>query len=185
MDEIARERIYTMPFAGMKQIVRRSLTMLTKETFLYIEIRPQATDDADYVLYEIWNRKNGFRLGDVEVTRFSEQQTDVAFQIEPTVEGEHRVILDWFIESFFNKADDLHRGMGYLTTARGKAKQSVQIKDSGHYNHPLEKRREIVREYREACRNGRVSNKDTWAQEHHQISRKTLDRYEAEFPEEP
>jgi hypothetical protein len=184
MDEIARERIYTMPFAGMKQIVRCSLTMLTKETFLYIDIRPQITDDPDFVLYEIWNKKKDFRLGDVQITQFSEQQTDVAFQIEPTIEGEERNFLTVFIEAFFAKVDDLHQGMGYLTSARGKAKRSVEIKDSGKYLHPYEKRRQIVQEYRAARRKGEVSNKDTWAQQNHQISGKTLGRYEDEFPEE-
>ena len=118
MDEIGRDRIYTMPFAEMKQNVRRSLTILTRETFLYIEIRPQTTNDPDYVLYEVWNKKKDSRLGEVEVTKFSEQQTDVAFQIEPTIEGDDRAFLDWFVEFFFDKVDDLHKGMGLLQQAR-------------------------------------------------------------------
>jgi hypothetical protein len=65
------ENIYTMPFAGMKQIVRRSLTATAKETFLYIEIRPQVSNDPDYVLYEIWNKKKDFRLDPPKAQRQS------------------------------------------------------------------------------------------------------------------
>jgi hypothetical protein len=118
MSEIPREYVYTMPFAGMKQIVRRSLTMLTKETFLYIEIRPQTTNDPDYVLFEIWNKKKDFRLGDVDVAKFSEQQTGVAFQVEHSIEGGERDFLNLFIELFFDKVSELHRAIELLQKAQ-------------------------------------------------------------------
>jgi hypothetical protein len=84
------ENLYSMPFAGMKQIVRRSLTATAKETFLYIEIRPQVSNDPDYVLYEIWNKKKDFRLGDVDVAKLSEQQTDVELHIDPKLDADGR-----------------------------------------------------------------------------------------------
>jgi hypothetical protein len=57
-------------------------------------------------------------------------------------------------------------------------------RDSGHYAHSAEKRKEIVKEHREARGKGQVSNKNAWAQSHYQISGRTLLNYEKEFPEE-
>lgn len=58
-------------------------------------------------------------------------------------------------------------------------------KDSDHFAHRLNERREIVREYRKARAAGKITpNKNGWAQVHHQITGKTLLRYEREFPEE-
>ena len=171
------ENVYTMPFAGMKQIVRRSLTSITKRTFLYIEIRPQVSNDPDYVLYEIWNKKKDFRLGDVDVAKLSEQQTDVALQIDPTLDSEERKFLDVFIELFFDKVDDLRKGLEYLKTAQGESKQMVQVKESERFSHDRAKRRVIVAAYHEAHARGDAPNKENWAQMKHGISGKTLSRY--------
>jgi hypothetical protein len=54
---------------------------------------------------------------------------------------------------------------------------------SDHYAFSLEERRQIVDHYRTARRNGEVENKEAWARNNYHISRKTLWRYEQEFPE--
>jgi hypothetical protein len=138
----------------------------------------------NYVLYEIWNKKKDFRLGDVDVAKLSEQQTDVALQIDPTLDSEERKVLDFFIQYFFDKVDDLRKGLEYLKTAQGESKQMIQVNDSGHYHHSPDGRREIVRKYREGRRKGEILNKDAWAKQNHMITGKTLLNYEREFPEE-
>jgi hypothetical protein len=56
-------------------------------------------------------------------------------------------------------------------------------RDSGHYAHPPDKRREIVLKYRQARSDGEVLNKDAWARRFG-ICSKTLSKYEKEFPVE-
>lgn len=63
--------------------------------------------------------------------------------------------------------------------------EQARVKESPRFSYPRPKRRQIVEEYRTACRNGEVENKDTWADTNYHICRKTLWRYECEFPEEP
>jgi hypothetical protein len=60
--------------------------------------------------------------------------------------------------------------------------EQAGVKESPRFSYPRLKRRQIVEEYRAALRNGEVKNKDAWADGFH-ISRKTLWRYECEFPE--
>ena len=55
--------------------------------------------------------------------------------------------------------------------------------ESDHYAFCSEERRRIVEHYRTAQKNGEVENKEAWAYNNHRISRKTLWRYEQEFPE--
>jgi hypothetical protein len=62
--------------------------------------------------------------------------------------------------------------------------EQAGVKESPRFSYPRPKRRQIVEEYRAACRNGEVENKETWADTNHHICRKTLWRYECEFPEE-
>jgi len=64
------------------------------------------------------------------------------------------------------------------------AVERVDAEESSHYSYPRPKRRQIVEEYRMARRNGEVENKQAWAERRYHISRKTLWRYEREFPEE-
>lgn len=56
-------------------------------------------------------------------------------------------------------------------------------RESEHYAHPPEKRKNIAQAYKRDRNNGDVMNKDTWAQSNYQISGKTLNRYLKEFPE--
>jgi hypothetical protein len=62
--------------------------------------------------------------------------------------------------------------------------EQAGVEESSRFSYPRPKRRQIVEEYRAACRNGEVENKDTWADSNYHICRKTLWRYECEFPEE-
>lgn len=62
--------------------------------------------------------------------------------------------------------------------------KATGTEDSGHYNYPREKRREIVRHLRRDQRAGLVTSKTTWAENNYQITSKTLLKYEREFPEE-
>ena len=62
--------------------------------------------------------------------------------------------------------------------------EQAGVEESSRFSYPRAKRRRIVEEYRTARRNGEVENKDTWAERQHHICRKTLWRYEREFPEE-
>lgn len=55
--------------------------------------------------------------------------------------------------------------------------------NSGKFAYDYEKRREIVQQYWEARQRGQITNKDAWANTHHDISGKTLDNYIREFPE--
>jgi hypothetical protein len=59
----------------------------------------------------------------------------------------------------------------------------VTAPESDHYAFSSEERRQIVEHYRTARRNGEVENKEAWAYSNYHISRKTLWRYEQEFPE--
>jgi hypothetical protein len=61
------------------------------------------------------------------------------------------------------------------------------VKDpgDGHFAYPLEKRRAIVQHYRADRRKGIITNKDRWACHRYNISGKTLQRYEREFPQPP
>jgi hypothetical protein len=56
--------------------------------------------------------------------------------------------------------------------------------NTGYFAHPLEKRKQIVNDFRVARAKGEVENKNAWAQSHHGITGKTLLSYEKEFPEE-
>jgi len=56
-------------------------------------------------------------------------------------------------------------------------------KESARFSYPRPKRRQIVEEYRMARRNGEVVSKQSWADTNYHICRKTLWRYECEFPE--
>jgi hypothetical protein len=62
------------------------------------------------------------------------------------------------------------------------AAEQVGVRESTRFSYSRLRRRQIVTEYRAALRNGEVDNKGTWAARYH-ISRKTLWRYECEFPE--
>ena len=73
---------------------------------------------------------------------------------------------------------DVHHALEALSIA---AEQKGSADDTRH-SYPRARRRAIVDEYRAALLNGEVENKENWAQRHH-ISRKTLWRYECEFPE--
>lgn len=73
---------------------------------------------------------------------------------------------------------DVHHALEALSSA---AEQKGSADDT-RYSYPRARRRAIVDEYRTALLNGEVENKENWAQRHH-ISRKTLWRYECEFPE--
>lgn len=55
-------------------------------------------------------------------------------------------------------------------------------RDSDHYAFSAEDRRQIVEHYRMARSNGEVANKEAWAYSNYGITRKTLWRYEQEFP---
>jgi len=55
--------------------------------------------------------------------------------------------------------------------------------ESDHYAFCSEERRRIVERYRTARKNGEVENKEAWAYNNYRVSRKTLWRYEQEFPE--
>jgi hypothetical protein len=68
--------------------------------------------------------------------------------------------------------------------ALGRQDGSSKPKDSGHFHYPHAKRREIVRHFREDRQQGKVNNKETWAQTNYQITSRTLRHYEKEFPEE-
>ena len=63
------------------------------------------------------------------------------------------------------------------------AVEQARVKEDSRFSYPRPKRRQIVEEYRTACRNGEVENKETWAEGKYHICRKTLWRYECEFPE--
>ena len=63
------------------------------------------------------------------------------------------------------------------------AAQQAGVEESSRYSYPRPQRRQIVAEYRAARRNGEVECKQTWADSRYHISRKTLWRYECEFPE--
>ena len=62
--------------------------------------------------------------------------------------------------------------------------EQAGVKESSRFSYPRPMRRQIVEEYRAACRNGEVENMETWADTNYHICRKTLWRYEREFPEE-
>jgi hypothetical protein len=62
-------------------------------------------------------------------------------------------------------------------------KSGVPDPESDHYAFHAKERRRIVEHYRIARRNGEVENKEAWAHNNYGISRKTLWRYEQEFPE--
>jgi hypothetical protein len=62
-----------------------------------------------------------------------------------------------------------------------KAFKPKKKKDSGHYVHPHQKRKDIVNHYREERRD--IKDKDAWAKVKYQISGRTLLNYEKEFPE--
>jgi hypothetical protein len=62
--------------------------------------------------------------------------------------------------------------------------EQAGVEASSRFSYPRPTRRQIVEEYRTACSNGEVENKESWAQRHYHICRKTLWRYECEFPEE-
>jgi len=63
------------------------------------------------------------------------------------------------------------------------AAEQAGVKESTCFSYPRAKRRQIVEEYRTGRRNGEVENKQAWADNRYHISRKTLWRYECEFPE--
>ena len=63
------------------------------------------------------------------------------------------------------------------------AAEQVEVRENTFFSYPRAKRRQIVEEYRAALMNGEVENKETWAQTRYAICRKTLWRYEREFPE--
>jgi hypothetical protein len=63
------------------------------------------------------------------------------------------------------------------------AAEQAGPEESPRFSYPRPKRRQIVEEYRTACRYGEVENKEAWAERRYHISRKTLWRYECEFPE--
>jgi hypothetical protein len=62
-------------------------------------------------------------------------------------------------------------------------KRSTANPESHHYAYEPEERRRIVERYRAALQDGEVENKEAWAYNNYRISRKTLWRYEQEFPE--
>ena len=54
-------------------------------------------------------------------------------------------------------------------------------RDNDHFAFSLDKRREIVQQYRAARESGQVINKDSWADKNYGISGRTLLRYEREY----
>jgi hypothetical protein len=66
----------------------------------------------------------------------------------------------------------------------GRTAEQVGVEESSRFSYPRPRRRQIVEEYRAARRNGEIENKATWAEYQYHICRKTLWRYECEFPEE-
>ena len=68
-------------------------------------------------------------------------------------------------------------------TGKEHQQESSRKLDSDHYAYPAEKRRAIVRHYRQEKEAGKVSKKDAWAGTNYQISGRTLRNYEKEFPE--
>jgi len=56
-------------------------------------------------------------------------------------------------------------------------------RDSDHYAYPEERRRELVEKYREAKKNGRVSNKERWIKSRASVNVRTFLNWEKEFPE--
>ena len=62
--------------------------------------------------------------------------------------------------------------------------EQAGVQESSRFSFPRSKRRQIVEEYRTALRNGEVEGKQNWAESRYNICRKTLWRYESEFPEE-
>ncbi len=67
--------------------------------------------------------------------------------------------------------------------ALSRAAEQAGLEESARFSYSRSKRRQIVAEYRAARHNGEVENKETWAQSRYHICRKTLWRYECEFPE--
>lgn len=62
--------------------------------------------------------------------------------------------------------------------------QAQSPKDSGHFHYPPEMRRQIVLHYRKDKALGRVAMKEQWAQNHYNMTGRTLLSYEKEFPPE-
>jgi hypothetical protein len=54
-------------------------------------------------------------------------------------------------------------------------------RNSGHFRYSPEKRRQIVEEYLEARKKGRIKDKDVWAQARYGIAGRTLWNYEQEY----
>jgi hypothetical protein len=91
-------------------------------------------------------------------------------QIEITHEGKQL----WASEKIY-----FHPGK-----ADNKAKTvTFDVKVHAAYPAPEERKR-IVEHYRAAVRKGEISDKEAWARSHYGISRRTLYRYEQEFPPE-
>jgi hypothetical protein len=68
--------------------------------------------------------------------------------------------------------------------APSQGNRAVKRRDSAHYAHSPEERKKIVKEYRQARAEGRVSTKEAWAQTNYHITARTLLSYEKEFPRE-
>ena len=62
-----------------------------------------------------------------------------------------------------------------------QASQPEPSRETDHFAFPRGERFDIVRQYHEARRKGEVANKDQWAFANHNISGRTLSRYEREY----
>ena len=82
-------------------------------------------------------------------------------------------------QTFEDLCYHVHRDLEALCVAA----EQVRIRENALFSYPRAKRRQIVQEYRAARMNGEVENKEIWAQSRYHICRKTLWRYECEFPE--
>jgi len=61
--------------------------------------------------------------------------------------------------------------------------QDAQFPDSNRYAYSPQERQRIVEHFRAAQKRGEIENKEAWVDSNYGISRKTLWRYEQEFPE--
>jgi len=85
-----------------------------------------------------------------------------------------------FCPEFEALCQSIRRDLGVLS----RTAEQAGAREGARFSYPRPQRRQIVAEYRTARRNGEVENKETWAQNRYHICRKTLWRYECEFPEE-
>lgn len=81
--------------------------------------------------------------------------------------------------------EDLRRLRSAIEGAAGiktQVNQNERNRDSDHWTYPtFEERATIVKDYRLARSEGKVANKDHWAQNKYQITGRTLKRYEDEY----